>query len=241
MSSHASSDELVIVGTNSDDAVEIQEYSGKRAKNTSGANKRRKTTKRASKKLITIDESTEAKVDAVHPETQQIDYVNKPAPTQNEDGSKYRIIFRNGPHTKEWMLDADDSTEVLYDDLFGKGSTRVICLEGVLVSRYLTISENGFFSGTNYITLSEDDKESIKTAPEITVQMDDSPKNNIVIPFNPEMRVSDVISKIVEMRGVKDPQMIYNGLILRPEMILNSFINDGDVVDAVESTLLSQM
>lgn len=154
----------------------------------------------------------------------------------SEPAPSYKIIFKKGSYSKQWVLGADDSVEVLYDDLFGKGSTRIICLEGLLVSQHLSVSENGFFPGTNYITLSEDDREGVKAFSEAVVQMDCHPKNNFHVQFSPDTTVGDILEKIAGIRALdpRDLQVVFNGLLLEPEKTFGDAVEDGDVVDVIQ-------
>ncbi|KAI4293226.1 hypothetical protein PAPHI01_2500, partial [Pancytospora philotis] len=152
--------------------------------------------------------------------------------------SVYTIHFSGGNCTKEWHLREEDESAVLFDSLFGPGSDRKLFLDGFKLSRHMTIGDNLFVPGDNYITLDENDHEPLSMGPQIRAQYGPDPSDNVMLPFDKASTIADLIEGVKNKTGKTDASyaVLCNGRLLSPEDSTADTLGNGYVVDVVDAS-----
>ena len=107
--------------------------------------------------------------------------------------------------------------------------------DGFKLSKFLTVKESGFFPGINYITLSDEDEDSLKSLYEITVQLSENQEENNVMKFSCFQKISEIVEKVKEKNGIVDNFLSasFNGFLLNDNAVIDHVVESCDVIDLV--------
>lgn len=161
------------------------------------------------------------------------------SPLQSADDKKYRIIFKRDDLVREYLLSATDSAELIYSDLFGDDISRRLFYEDNKISRFLSIADNGFFPGTNYIYPAEEDRHPLRNHLSLTIQLDQEARNNIELGCTHDQTIRDVLQLLCSRHSVAvdGKHLSINGLLLDGARAIGECLETGDVLDLVEVSI----
>ncbi|KAI5151836.1 hypothetical protein ENBRE01_2420 [Enteropsectra breve] len=148
----------------------------------------------------------------------------------------YRLVFKNDDFELEFYFKADDSIEEVYDKLFGDEYGRKLMCEGSFISRHLSVEENGFFKGTNYLTLWDGDNKPLAVLYSVTVNVFGNDAVSRTLSMSQKENVSAIFAKLDPQCG--NMKVLYNGKMLDGALPLDTCIAKNSTLDLVPAEML---
>lgn len=205
-------------------------------------NQKRKETRKQDKKsktdeneIVIIDSEDMNMEDAnkTHIETKtNKDEKNYTCDVTHSD-KKYTIILQLDNLVKKYYMDGDESADLLYKYIFPDKADGKLYFDDNKISKYLSISENGFVPGINYIQMDDSEIEVSSLIMKLLIQVSEDSNENIQVLIPVEMSVEELLKEINKKVEVHNKHLIFNGVLLHSHYKIKNFLESGSVLDLV--------
>ncbi len=153
----------------------------------------------------------------------------------NEAEKSIVVIFEKDNLSKKFYFNGDELGEILYKRIFADGYSGKLYRNMTKVSKYLTISENGFIHGINKITLGECNEAPLKFLIKFTVKLNSDSHEDIELSMDSSAYASEILNELREKISFQNAQIVCNGRAIDPSFKIGDYLQSGDIVDIIES------